>query len=87
MSRLHRPLATWIGDRISYRIWLSILREGAIDVEVRFGAPVEFNAQSSRKAVTRQMEGIVRKMVATRCAIRAAPQGDVKRLFFVAETG
>ena len=65
MGRLHRPLATWIGDSDLVPHLLSILREGAIDVEVRFGAPVEFNAQSNRKAVTRQMEDIVRKMVAT----------------------
>jgi 1-acyl-sn-glycerol-3-phosphate acyltransferase len=64
MGRLHRPLATWIGDSDLVPHLLSILREGAIDVEVRFGAPVEFNAQSSRKAVTQQMEGIVRQMVA-----------------------
>ena len=65
MGRLHRPLAAWIGDIDLVPHLASVLREGAIDVEVRFGAPVEFNAQSNRKAVTRQMEGIVRKMVAT----------------------
>jgi len=65
MSRLHRPLATWIGDSDLVPHLLSILREGAIDVEVRFGTPVEFNAQSNRKAVTRQMEDTVRKMVST----------------------
>jgi 1-acyl-sn-glycerol-3-phosphate acyltransferase len=65
MGRQHRPLATWIGDSDLIPHLVSILREGAIDVEVRFGAPVEFNAQSNRKAVTRQMEDTVRKMVAT----------------------
>jgi lyso-ornithine lipid O-acyltransferase len=65
MGRLHRPLAAWIGDMDLVPHLASVLREGAIDVEVRFGAPVEFDPASDRKAVTRQMEGSVRKMVAT----------------------
>ena len=72
MGRLHRPLAAWIGDSDLVPHLLSMLREGAIDVEVRFGEPVEFNARSNRKAVTQQMEGIVRKMVASGAA-RYAP--------------
>ena len=62
---------------------LSMLREGAIDVEVRFGAPVEFNAQSDRKAVTQQMEGSVREMVAAALRDTRRPhQGNVKSAVF-----
>ena len=38
------PLAAWIGDSDLVPHLLSMLREGAIDVEVHFGEPVEFNA-------------------------------------------
>ena len=65
MGRLHRRLAAWIGDMDLVPHLASVLREGAMDVEVRFGAPVEFDAAGDRKAVTRQMEDSVRTMVAT----------------------
>ena len=87
MGRLHRPLATWIGDSDLVPHLLSILREGAIDVEVRFGAPVEFNAQSSRKAVTQQMEGIVARWSRRRCTIRAGRPGQRETAVFCRRKG
>jgi lyso-ornithine lipid O-acyltransferase len=65
MGRQHRPLAAWIGDMDLVPHLASMLREGAIDVDVHYGTPVEFTARSDRKAVARDMEGQVRKMVAT----------------------
>jgi 1-acyl-sn-glycerol-3-phosphate acyltransferase len=65
MSRLHRPLAAWIGDMDLVPHLAGVLREGAIDIDIRFGEPRAFDAASDRKAVARQMEDSVRKMVAT----------------------
>jgi 1-acyl-sn-glycerol-3-phosphate acyltransferase len=73
MGRLHRRLAAWIGDMDLVPHLASVLREGAMDVDVRFGAPVEFDAASDRKVVTRQMEGAVRKMVAATLRDTRAP--------------
>lgn len=65
MGRQHRTLASWIGDADLVPHLSSLLRDGAIDVDLHFGEPVEFTATSDRKAVTREMEGSVRRMVAT----------------------
>lgn len=65
MGRQHRTLAAWIGDSDLVPHLGSLLRDGAIDVDLHFGEPVEFTATSDRKAVTRTMEDSVRRMVAT----------------------
>jgi 1-acyl-sn-glycerol-3-phosphate acyltransferase len=65
MGRQHRPLAAWIGDTDLIPHFMAILREGAIDVDIHFGEPAEFSAESDRKLVTRRMEGEVRRMVST----------------------
>lgn len=62
MGRAHRRLAAWIGDSDLVPHLLAVLREGAIDVEVTFGEPVEFTAASSRKEVSRRVEAQVRRM-------------------------
>lgn len=64
MGRMHRRLAAWIGDMDLVPHLRLLLREGAIDVELHFGAPFEFKAGSDRKAVTRAMEDEVRRMMA-----------------------
>jgi 1-acyl-sn-glycerol-3-phosphate acyltransferase len=66
MNRQHRPLAAWIGDN---ELWPSIkllLREGAMDVEVFFGEPIEYTADSKRKVAAKEIEGEVRGMIAGR---------------------
>jgi 1-acyl-sn-glycerol-3-phosphate acyltransferase len=65
MGRQHRTLAAWIGDSDLVPHLSSLLRDGAIDVDLHFGEPVGFTAASDRKVVTREMEGSVRRMVAT----------------------
>jgi 1-acyl-sn-glycerol-3-phosphate acyltransferase len=65
MGRQHRSLAAWIGDTDLIPHFAALLREGAIDVDIRFGEPAEFNAESDRKRITRAMEGEVRRMFAT----------------------
>ena len=63
MGRRHRGLVAWIGDQDLVPHLGSLLREGAIDVEVHFGAPVEFTADSNRKEVARLVEARVRGML------------------------
>jgi 1-acyl-sn-glycerol-3-phosphate acyltransferase len=63
MGRQHRVAASWIGDADLVPHLLEVLRERAMDVEVQFGEPLEFNAGSDRKQVARRVEGEVRTMM------------------------
>jgi len=63
MGRQHRVHAAWIGDRVLLPHIRELLSEGAIDLEVRFGEPVSFDAGASRKAVAREIETRVRAMM------------------------
>lgn len=62
MGRHHRTHAAWIGDDDLATHILALLREGGVDVEIHFGAPIEFDRSSSRKAVTARVEAQVRAM-------------------------
>jgi 1-acyl-sn-glycerol-3-phosphate acyltransferase len=53
----------WIGDSELVPHLFSLIGEGAIDVEVRFGAARAFTAESDRKLVARQVEQDVRRML------------------------
>jgi lyso-ornithine lipid O-acyltransferase len=63
MGRQHRVVASWIGDSDLVPHLKEVLREGAMDVEVQFGEPLEFKAGSDRKQVTRRVEERVRAMM------------------------
>lgn len=63
MGRYHRPIASWPGDVALLPHLKGILKEGAIDVEIRFGEPVEITADTSRKELARIMELRVTKML------------------------
>lgn len=63
MGRQHRIVAAWIGDMDLVPHIGRLLAEGAVDVEVHFGEPLEFHAGSSRKDVARRVEEQVRAMV------------------------
>lgn len=63
MGRYHRPIASWPGDVELMPHLKGILREGAIDVEVRFGEPVVVTANTDRKALARTMENKVRALL------------------------
>lgn len=56
MGRRHRRVAAWIGDADLVPHIAKLLAEGAIDVEVHFGEPVEFSAKCSRKETARLVE-------------------------------
>lgn len=73
MGRQHRVHVAWIGDSTLVPHILALLREGAVDVEVHFGEPVEFAAGSRRKDVAAAVEAEVRRMM--RQAISAPKRG------------
>jgi lyso-ornithine lipid O-acyltransferase len=65
MGRYMRPVTSWPGTVAIIPSLLAIVREGAFDVEVRIGAPVEFTPKSSRKSAAAAMERQVRAMMQT----------------------
>ncbi len=64
MGRKHRARFSWAGGEGLWPSLRRFLQERAVDVELRFGAPVEFNAASKRKDVARVVEASVRGMFA-----------------------
>lgn len=71
MGRRHRAVAAWFGDMDLAPHLMDVLRHGAIDVEVSFGAPVRLDAAHDRKEVTRESEAAVRRLCACALAGRA----------------
>ncbi len=65
MGRFHRPVIAWPGDVELGPSLIGMLKEGAYDVDVRFGEPVEIDSKSDRKALARLMEERVRAMMQT----------------------
>ncbi|MBX8782171.1 1-acyl-sn-glycerol-3-phosphate acyltransferase [Ochrobactrum sp. GRS2] len=63
MGRFHRPIASWPGDVQLMPHLKGILKEGAIDVEIRFGEPMRVSADTSRKELARIMEERVTTML------------------------
>lgn len=70
MGRSHRAVAAWFGDMDLAPHLLDVLRHGAIDVEVSFGAPVALDDTHDRKSVTRACETAVRTLTARALAGR-----------------
>lgn len=62
MNRQGRMRASWIGDSSLVPHLMGLLKEGAVDVEVHFGEPVEYHAGSSRKQVAQEIERRVREL-------------------------
>jgi lyso-ornithine lipid O-acyltransferase len=65
MGRYMRPFTSWPGTVSLMSNLLAMAREGAFDVEVRIGTPLELTPQSSRKAAAAAMEREVRAMMQT----------------------
>ncbi len=63
MGRYFRPIASWPGDVELLPHLKGVLREGAIDVEVRFGEPMAVTAATDRKQLARVMEARVRALL------------------------
>ena len=62
IQRLHMRRAAWIGDADLVPHVAALLKEGAMDVELRFGEPVEVTASTNRKHLSLQVEAEVRRL-------------------------
>lgn len=62
MSRYDRALASWAGGEDLITHVMRLLRERAIDAELRFGEPVELKPGGDRKKAAREVEAKVRAM-------------------------
>jgi 1-acyl-sn-glycerol-3-phosphate acyltransferase len=62
LGRDKRGHVAWIGDQDLLPHVVALLRGGALDAEIRFGEPVEFDAGSKRKEAARRIEESVRSM-------------------------
>jgi 1-acyl-sn-glycerol-3-phosphate acyltransferase len=71
MGRQHRGRVAWYGDLDLMPHLGEVIRGGAIDVTVTWGPPVAFDIHSGRKAVTRALEGTVRRL--TGATLRGRP--------------
>ena len=75
MGRGHRHLAAWYGDMELADHLFSVLRQGAIDVEVTYAPPLRLDASHDRKSVTRAAEEAVRHHLARSLAGRSEEVG------------
>ncbi|MAY62802.1 MAG: 1-acyl-sn-glycerol-3-phosphate acyltransferase [Rhizobiales bacterium] len=64
MGRYHRPIAAWPGDVALGPHLFRVLREGALEVEVRFGEPVMFDETTNRKAAAKLIETRIAALLA-----------------------
>jgi lyso-ornithine lipid O-acyltransferase len=64
MGRYHRPVAAWPGDVALGPHLMRVLKEGALEVEVRFGEPVVFDETTNRKQAAKLIETRVAAMLA-----------------------
>jgi 1-acyl-sn-glycerol-3-phosphate acyltransferase len=62
MGRQHRAIAAWHGDISLVPHLVRVIRTGAIDVVVSFGAPIAVEADTDRKALALSLEESVRRM-------------------------
>lgn len=76
MGRYHRRHVSWIGDSDLVPHVVSLIRQGGVDVEVHFGAPVPFSRGSDRKAVARAVEAEVRATLAQALRNPLPPAGS-----------
>jgi lyso-ornithine lipid O-acyltransferase len=62
MGRQHRPLIAWYGDLDFMPHIKAYIERGAIDVVVSYGDPVAADGSADRKAMTKSLEGAVRRI-------------------------
>ncbi len=62
MGRFWRPVAAWPGDISIAEHLPALVKQGAIDVEISFGDPLQFDETSNRKLITSETERLVRRM-------------------------
>jgi lyso-ornithine lipid O-acyltransferase len=71
MSRRQRPLVAWYGDLDFVPHIKTLIQQGAVDAVVAYGEPVPADAGLDRKAMTKRLEGAVRRLMAG--ALRGRP--------------
>jgi len=71
MGRQHRPLVAWYGDLDFMPHIRTLIGQGAVDALVTYGEPLPADFAADRKAMTRQLERVVRRQVAG--ALRGHP--------------
>jgi 1-acyl-sn-glycerol-3-phosphate acyltransferase len=64
MGRQHRPTVAWYGDLDFMPHIKAFIERGAIDAVVSYGDPVAADGTADRKAMTKSLEGAVRKITA-----------------------
>jgi 1-acyl-sn-glycerol-3-phosphate acyltransferase len=72
LGRDHRPRIAWYGDMDLLPHLAAMLRAGALDVTLTWGAPVAYDEASNRKEIARELERSVRRM--TTLALRGRPR-------------
>lgn len=72
MGRQHRPTVAWYGDLDFMPHIKAFIARGAVDAVVSYGEPVAADGSADRKAMTRSLEGAVRKI--TSDTLRGRPR-------------
>jgi 1-acyl-sn-glycerol-3-phosphate acyltransferase len=72
MGRQHRPTVAWYGDLDFMPHIKAFIERGAVDAVVSYGEPVAADGTADRKAMTRSLEGAVRKI--TSDTLRGRPR-------------
>ena len=72
MGRQHRPLVAWYGDLDFVPHVKTFIKRGAFDALVTYGEPVPADCNIDRKAITKRLEGTVRRLLGAALRGRAA---------------
>jgi 1-acyl-sn-glycerol-3-phosphate acyltransferase len=76
LGRLGRSEVAWYGDTpLLPHLWALVTR-GGIDCDVTYGAPMRFDRSSNRKAMARQTEAAVRRLVTANLSGRRAQAAE-----------
>lgn len=73
MGRQHRPLVAWYGDLDFMPHIKAYIERGVIDAVVTYGDPITADGTADRKAMTRSLQGAVRKITAATLSGRSRP--------------
>ena len=71
MGRQHRPLVAWYGDLDFLPHIKAFIAQGAVDAVVNYADPLGVDHGVDRKAMTRRLETVVRRLLVT--ALRGRP--------------
>lgn len=73
MGRQHRPLVAWYGDLDFMPHIREFIARGAVDAVVSYGEPVPAAGSADRKAMTKTLEGAVRRLTTSTLLGRPRP--------------